>query len=247
MEEELSVTNTNVADEHLWALSFYKCHVCALQLSDLIWGLNRSLPGRGKGHGVNACLLDQGNITATLHPVEQLQQCLGFGEGLCWADWELHSCSLVPKLTAEENHGFPWVALAEGVRAQQVCDWQVSPQLLSAADGKCSSHSAVLSPGWLWQCCSCYSRWQGWDGGALGCCHSPVCPPCSWRVAEIWSETTQGKYPRAPPATMLRNRMEHLKEAADCRVSCHFWCICCVWRKEGRVPPAPVKNALAWP
>lgn len=71
MEEEVSVANTNVADEHLWALSFYKCHVCVLQLSDLIWGLNRSLPGQGKGQGVKQ--LDQGNITATSDPVEQLQ------------------------------------------------------------------------------------------------------------------------------------------------------------------------------
>lgn len=66
----------------------------------------------------------------------------------------------------------------------------MSPQLLSAADGKCSSHPAVLSSGWLWQRCSCYSWWQGEDGGALGCCHSPVCPPCSWEVADQpWQKT----------------------------------------------------------
>lgn len=53
MEEELSVANSNVADEHLWALSFYKCHVYVLVLSDLIWGLKRSLPCQGKGHGVS--------------------------------------------------------------------------------------------------------------------------------------------------------------------------------------------------
>lgn len=52
MEEDSSVANTNVADEHLWPLSFYKCHVYVLQLSDLTWGLKRSLPGQGKGHGV---------------------------------------------------------------------------------------------------------------------------------------------------------------------------------------------------
>lgn len=30
MEEELSVANTNVRDEHLYQLSFYRCHVYVL-------------------------------------------------------------------------------------------------------------------------------------------------------------------------------------------------------------------------
>lgn len=74
MEEEFSVANTNVADEHLWALSFYKCLVYGLQLSDLIWGLKPSVQGQGKGHGVStgAFQLDQGSIPAAFHPVQQL-------------------------------------------------------------------------------------------------------------------------------------------------------------------------------
>lgn len=56
MQEELLVASTNMADEHLWALSFYKCHVYVLQLSDLIWGLGSRLPGQGKRHGVSTVL-----------------------------------------------------------------------------------------------------------------------------------------------------------------------------------------------
>ena len=41
MEEELSVVNTNVRDERLWELSFYKCRVYVLLLSEADLGIKK--------------------------------------------------------------------------------------------------------------------------------------------------------------------------------------------------------------
>lgn len=124
MEEEFSVANTNVADEHVWALSFYKCHVYVLQLSDLIWGLKTSLPGQGRGHGVStgAFQPDQGSITARSTQWSRCRSALVGGRSvLGWLGAE--QLRSVPELTAEETRGwvicFPGVTSADGVWAQQ--------------------------------------------------------------------------------------------------------------------------------
>lgn len=98
----------------------------------------------------------------------------------------------------------------------------------SAAGGKCSSHPAVLSPGWLWPGGAVAAHGgrarveEPWDAvtalfvlPAAGESGKPA-------MEENWSETTRGKYPRAPSVTMLRDRREHLKEGADCCVLYHF-------------------------
>lgn len=107
----------------------------------------------------------------------------------------------------------PWLTVTDGIGAQQVCAWQVSPQLLAAADNKHCSH-----PTWGLATTAC--SWVGTSGAVLlvtvgveqaralegphGALVSPTGSFCSWGVQQtnrsrklIWNSS--GKIPRSFP------------------------------------------------
>lgn len=155
---------------------------------------------------------------------------MGF-EGLCWAGCELHSCSLMPKLTAEEKQDrvicSPQLTITDGIWAQQVCDWQVSPQLLSA-DDKCYSHPilGLINIALSWVGLAVVQvllvmaglEWVSALEEPQEALSSPICTFCNWRVADqLWQKTDlkllrENTQSRCPQTECLGTECKHVKE-----------------------------------